>query len=122
MPEVVIHKPSEEVIIQAAAEVKVQDARGRVLALRKPNVLAQFRLVKMLGETARNSTYMTLVTPLTYLIAIDGDQVSPPSSERELEALIQRLDDDGVMAVLDGVQKHFGGGIKADEEAALKNS
>lgn len=114
--------PSEAVVAESKAEATVKDSAGRMLTLVKPNVLATIRLIKALGDTARNSVYMTLVTPITYLTAIDGDPVFPCATEREIEALIQRLDEHGLMALIDGVQTHFAGMPREAEEAALKNS
>lgn len=116
-------KPSAQATEQAIAEITVKDSRGRIITLKKPNVLAQFRLVKMLGESARNSAYMAMVTPLTYLVSFDGDAIIPPQTERELDALIQRLDEPGIMAILDALAEHFGSDeTEEDEEEALKNS
>jgi hypothetical protein len=114
--------PSQQATEDARKTHEVTDAKGRVLTLKKPNVLAQFRLVKILGDAARNATYMQLVTPLTYLVAIDGEEVIQPRSDRELDALIGRLDDEGVMAIMDNLPVLFGTGSQADQEQALKNS
>lgn len=119
--EVTTQTPSEQMTAHARAEVTVTDALGRRITLKKPNVLAQFRLVRMMGESAKNSSYMAMVSPLTYVSAIDGDMVALPASERELDALIQRLDEAGFMAVVDGIQEHFGE-QEEDQETALKNS
>lgn len=119
MTEVVL-KPSEEVIADARKSVTVKDARGRTLTLVKPNVLATIRLVKILGDVSKNSVYMTLVGPITYLTEIDGERVIPPNTERELEALIQRLDEEGLMAVIDGVQEHFAAAPRETEEVSLR--
>lgn len=113
-------KPSEEIVKLANAEVTVTDARGRVLTLKKPGVLAQLRLVKALGDTAANDTYRLMVLPVLYVSMIDGDVVPPPSSELEVEALFQQLDDDGLRAIGEAVKKHFGAANPKSEEAELK--
>ena len=117
-----VQKPSQEIIAQAQAEITVTDVKGRVLTLRKPNVLAHYRLVKILGEAASNTAYMSLVSPITYLTAIDGTPVSQPNTERELDALIQRLDEEGIMALMEGLQNHFAKAPQVEQEQALKNS
>ncbi|MBO4120286.1 hypothetical protein J5T34_05970 [Cupriavidus gilardii] len=111
-------RPSEEVVARAAAEVTVPDARGRQITLRKPGVLSQFRLVEAMGpEAAANDTYRFMCLPLLYVAAIDGDPVLQPTTKMELEALIQRLDEDGLIAVQEGMaqvaQASSGGGIEA---------
>jgi hypothetical protein len=112
--------PSEQVIERANAEVTVTDARGRVIKLKKPGVLAQFRLIEALGDAAKNEVYTGMVLPLIFVTAIDDDPVYQPSSKREVEALIQQLDEDGIAAVLAGVQEHFGKADPEADKAALK--
>jgi hypothetical protein len=114
-------RPSDEVIQQAVQPTAVTDSAGRVITLQKPGVLAQFRLIKMLGEAAQNQVYVGMVLPLLFISAIDGEPVAKATTERELEALIQRLDEHGVLAVAEGVQKHFGGAAAESDAASLKN-
>lgn len=113
--------PSEEVIAKAIAEVSITDARGRTITLKKPGVLAQYRLVEALGDTAKNEVYTAMVLPLIYVAGIDGEPVFQPTGKREIEALIQRLDEDGVEAVSEAVMKNFGKVKPEADKAALKN-
>ncbi|MGZ5056413.1 MAG: hypothetical protein ACXWAT_15930 [Methylobacter sp.] len=114
--------PSAQIVKDAAAEVTVTDARGRVLTLKKPGVLAQYRLVEILGDSAKNEVYMSMVLPLIYVTSIDEDTVYQPSRKSEVEALIQQLDEDGVAAVMTGVQSNFGASTPEEDKAALKKS
>lgn len=94
---------------------------GRVVELRKPGVLAQFRLVKILdAETAKNEVYMQMVFPILYVSKIDGDFIAFPQSERELEATITRLDEAGVGAVMLGVHAHWGTPKDEDRDGVKK--
>lgn len=111
----VTETPTDEIIAQAVQPVQFKDGRGRAITLKKPGVLAQFRLVKLLGDAAQNQTYMAMLFPLLYVAEIDGDAQFFPQSEAEIEALIQRLDEDGVGAVMVKVQEVFGA---QDPEAA----
>lgn len=113
--------PSEELIAKASAEQVVEDSTGRIITLRKPSVLAQYRLVEMLGETAKNQVYMGMVLPLLYVSAINDDKLPALSTKREVEALIQRLDEAGIEAIMKGVQEHFGAPDPEADKAALKN-
>lgn len=106
--------PSEEVIKAANAATTCTDARSRVIRLKKPGILAQYRLIEALGDTAKNEVYMSMVLPLIFVTAIDEDTVHLPTSKPQLEALIQRLDEEGIAAVMKAVQEHYG---KADPEA-----
>ncbi|MFZ6727337.1 hypothetical protein ACO0K2_17735 [Undibacterium sp. MH2W] len=114
--------PSEQIIKAAKVEVNVVDGLGRNITLKKAGTLAQYRLVEALGASASNSTYMAMVFPLIYVHAIDGSIVAPPSSKGEIEALIQRLDDEGVKAVMEGVSGNFGSKSEKESIDQLKNS
>ena len=110
--------PSKQ-LTGAAQDVIVTDSLGRSIKLKKPGVLAQFRLVEALGDSAKNEVYLAMVTPMIFVTSIDDAPVAAPTSKAEIEALIQRLDEPGIEAVMIGAQKHFGG---APDEAAVKNA
>lgn len=113
--------PSAQIIAKANAEAIVTDARGRTIKLKKPGVLAQYRLIEALGDSAKNEVYMGMVLPLIFISEIDGDVVFQPNTKREVEALIQRLDEEGISAVSLGVQEHFGKSDPDADKATLKN-
>lgn len=113
--------PSAQVIAKATESTETTDARGRVITMRKPGVLAQYRLVEILGDTAKNEVYMGMVLPLMFVTAIDGEAVLPFARKSEVEALIQRLDEDGILAVADAVTKNYGKPDPEADRAALKN-
>lgn len=113
--------PSAQAVAKAAAEASVTDSRGRTIVLKKPGILAQYRLIEALGDSAKNEVYMGMVLPLIFVTSIDGDQVFMPNTKREVEALISLLDEDGVAAVVGGVQEHFGKTDPERDKAALKN-
>ncbi|SOY56857.1 hypothetical protein [Cupriavidus taiwanensis] len=103
-------RPSEEVVARAAAEHTVTDTNGRQITLKKPGILAQFRLVEAMGpDAAENAVYRTMCMPVIYVAAIDGEPIIPPTSKLELEALISQLDEAGLMAVQLGMAKVEGG-------------
>ena len=114
--------PTEQVIAKANEETVVTDATGRVIKLKKPGVLAQYRLVEVVGaEAAKNEVYMGMILPLIFVSEIDGKPLQSPRSKNEVDALIQRLDEDGISAVLKGVQESFGNVDPEADKAALKN-
>lgn len=95
------HTPSEQLVRQALKEETVVDAKGRKILMRKPSVLAQYRIVEAAGaQVAANQTYMNMVKPLIYIGAIDGVPVALPTSLLEIEAMIARLDDEGLEAIM----------------------
>jgi hypothetical protein len=111
-----------EVTPAKQTDFTVTDKRGRVFTLRKPPFIAQFDLIDALGVSASNETYRSMVTPLLYVAAIDGESVSRPTTKSQLRALAQRLDEDGFVAVGEGIQQYFVEPAAAEEEQALKNA
>jgi hypothetical protein len=92
--------PSEK-LVQASIKAQVlKDSRGRKLSVRKPDVLAQFRLIEALGDTASNQSYVQMTMPLIYLGAIGDDPVFPPQNKIQIEALISELGDDGLSTLM----------------------
>ena len=114
-------KPSDEVVEHAVKAIKVTDSKGRQITLQKPGVLAQYRLIEMLGDSARNQVYVGMVLPLMYVQAIDGEPTAKFSTKRELEAMIQTLDEEGISAVALGVQANFGTPDPEADKDQLKN-
>jgi len=114
--------PTEQIIKDSVEESTCTDGNGRVIKLKKPGALAQFRLVAALGdELSSNRTYMSMVLPLIYVAAIDGDNVSQPKNLLQIEALIQRLDETGLTCVMEAVNKAYGDtDPEADKEALKK--
>ena len=104
-----------QAVTGAAAIQTVTDARGRVLSLRKIGPLQRTRLFKIMGpDNSRNvpllGTYMMAVS----VSAIDDTPEPFPTSDAQIEALISRLDDDGLSGVAEGWKKN--GWVTTDEE------
>jgi hypothetical protein len=59
-----------------------------------------------------------MVLPLLFITAIDDEPVYFPASELEIDALINRLDEDGVAEVMNGVEANFGA---TDREAVASD-
>lgn len=110
---VLIKKATEEIILKP-------DPRGRVFGIRKPGVLAQFRLVEIMEDTAKNEVYMGMLLPVIYCTSIDGEPIPFPNSKREVEALITRVDEDGIAHISNGLREHFGPADPAKDQAAIK--
>lgn len=97
----------------------VTDSKGRVLKVAEPDVLAESRLMRMVGpEAALNPAYMRLyVIPAVSVVEIDGEEMGFPLTQREVDAAISRLGHHGI----DAVVTHISAKRKADEDAAVKN-
>lgn len=112
-------KPSEQ-IIKAANAVEIVTAGDMAIGLKKPNVLQQYRIVEIVGESAKNEVYMGMVMPILWVCEINGEPEAPATTKRELEARIQRLGEDGIAAIIG----HFAAKAQAaasESDEALKN-
>src|SRR4029077_7944925 len=77
--------PSQQAVAKAMESIDVTDTNGRVITLKKPGVLAQFRLIEMLGSaSAKNEVYVSMVLPIIYVSAIQGDPVAQPATKLQL--------------------------------------
>lgn len=72
-----------------------RDALGRVLRVKWLSPLERMRLVRLLGKDASNEVYLGYATLASSCTHIDDDDVSF-STIRELEALVDRLGDEGL--------------------------
>ena len=80
---------------------QIKDAQGRMLTLRKLNALDQVRMLRAIGaEQSQNQPYVHLVECAFMVSDIDGAPVPAPTNERQIDALIGRLGDDGIAAVM----------------------
>lgn len=105
-----------KIVAAAKAAVTVTDARGRAITLKKPGPWAQYELVEAAGDNATNKVWMGMVMPLIFVISIDGEPVVTPATKDEIKALVARLDEDGIDAVMNGAQEHFGSVAQGDGE------
>lgn len=113
--------PTAQAVQKANEEFVITDERGRKITLKKPGVLAQFRLIEALGgEAAANQTYVNMVLPLLYVAQIDENVIHQPTSKLQVEALIQNLDEEGISAVHRNVFEKFGKRDLDAEKATIK--
>jgi hypothetical protein len=111
-------KPSEAIIAAANAVEFVQAGDMRI-GIKRPGVLQQFRVVEILGDSAKNETYMNMLAPILWVSEIDGEPEAPPTTKREIESRIQRLGEEGISAII----RHMNSKVSAGNgEEALKNS
>lgn len=92
--------PSQRVIFEASREVDVTDSGGRVLRVRRPGALDRLRLFKAVGPgLASNERYVGYAMLAMCVSSIDGIPQPAPTNEGQLEALVQRLGDPGMVAI-----------------------
>ncbi|HXT78031.1 MAG TPA: hypothetical protein VN702_00585 [Acetobacteraceae bacterium] len=94
--------PSEQIIAVASEARTITDANGRSLSIRKLRALDTLRLFKAAGPVlAENEPWMSMASLAMSVTEIEGVPVPSPSSERQIEGIIERLGDAGVNAIAD---------------------
>jgi hypothetical protein len=121
MAKVTVHKDAEtpsQAIVKAANQPHTRtDASGRTIGIRKMQALDRLKMFEVVGpDNAKNEPYLGYAALAFHVASIDGDPVNRPSNKLQLEALIQRLGDDGMNAVGEAVQEMF---LPKEEDAEL---
>jgi hypothetical protein len=114
--------PSQEIV--ANKIVKVTDARGRSIEVRKLKTLDRMRLLELVGpENSANQQYLGFAMLAYSVSSIDGNPTGRPATKLALEAIVQELDDDGFDAVSKAFTENFMDGELTDAAAkdAVKN-
>ncbi len=84
----------------SAEPVVLSDAKGRKLAVRDLSALEQLRLLRAIGpDQSMNQPYVMSVQAAASVVSIDGVPCAKPTNERQIDAMIDRLGDDGLAAV-----------------------
>jgi hypothetical protein len=109
---------SEQLATAAQSKVLVTDARGRVIAVHKLNLLSYYDLAKAMGESAANPALMDMAVTAAAVRRIDATDFAMPSTEVDLRFLMQQLDFDGLKAAGEGLRQLHS---KADGTKAAKN-
>jgi len=116
-PKITVKTVSDE-IITAANAVETITVGQMTIGLKKPGILSQYRIVEVVGDSAKNEVYMGMILPILWVTEVNGDAQPAPSTKRELEALIQLLGEDGVGAVM----SHVSGAYKVGtSKESVKN-
>lgn len=116
--------PSVQATQAARKEFEITDSAGRKIVLRKPSVLAQYDVIGMIDDKRPGAGAQRMMAGiLLYVASVDGEEVPPPTTERELRAIFQKLGDEGYMAIATGIEMYFPATEKDQKrEGALKNS
>lgn len=99
----------------------VTDARGRKISFVALDVLDQYRIARILGrsghpEDAQNQVVLQMATVAWAVTEIDGVPVSRPATDRQIEARVGELGNDGFAAVMLAMREQ----IDATESAAAQ--
>ena len=103
-PVAAVMAPSARIVVEAAATTFVSDGLDRVLEIRRPGPLDRLRLFKVVGPSlAQNDRYVGYSMLAMCVVSIDGVPVPQPATEGQIEGLVQRLGDAGMVAVGQGL-------------------
>ncbi len=126
--------PSSEIVGSSLQELDVRDSRARTLTVRKIGPRKRMMIFAAIGaELSQNQMYWGTAMLACAVVMIDGEHVPQPTSRREIEALVDRLGEEGLEAAGKAIQTIMGveiddkgqvvsvAGEGADELATAKN-
>jgi hypothetical protein len=94
--------PSQNIIGKAHENFPVSDKNGRRLLLRRLTALDTLRLFKAAGPVlSQNEPWLSMAGLAFSVLEIDGVPVPQPTSESQIENLVERLGDEGLAAIAD---------------------
>lgn len=80
--------------------VEIRDASLRTIRLRRINVLDQVKLLRAVGPAqSNNQPYVALVNMAASVSHIDGVPMPPIGNERQIDAAVARIGDEGFAAL-----------------------
>ena len=107
-----------KVAINADKTATVTDDLGRVIKVKKLSALRRMQLFRAIGpEASENGQYLGHAALAASVVEFNGDAVPFPSSLAALEALVSRLDDEGLAAAAQGISALTGPSGGIDESA-----
>lgn len=110
--------PSARIVGAAQRTEVITDARGRKLTIRNLNALDQTRLLRAVGPAqAGNQPYFHMVECAAMVANIDDVPCLLPTNERQIDAAIGRLDDEGMAAIMVWRTVKMQEAMKAAEDA-----
>ena len=97
----------------------VTDAKGRKITLRDLTVLDQVKMLRAIGpKQAENQPYYGMVESACMASAIDGVPVIMPANESQIDAVIAKLGDEGMAAIMVHRVAAIQATVRAAEQAA----
>lgn len=96
--------PSARIVAAALEPLRVEDAAGRRLTLKRMGALDRLLLFKALGpELSLNTAYLGMALLAASVTEVDGIPVPWPTNETQVETLVQRLGNAGLAAAAGGL-------------------
>lgn len=113
-----IETPTQAAVNAAQKHIRVRDANGRVIGIKKLGAGERMKMMRILGGTlSDNIAYFGHAMLAAAVRELDGEAKPMPTSAAQIEALVELLDDDGLTAIAEGIQK--AGWIKAQDDKSL---
>lgn len=109
---------SEEILARYRQTERESDAFDRVIAVKRLNPAQQLRIMEMSAsadETVRAGLFVSAC-----VVDIDGDPITFPRSRAELDAIIARLDQEGMAAAGAALARLLGGAAPAETDDRAK--
>ena len=93
--------PSQQFVAAASRTENITDSKGRVLRVRDLLALDQMRLLRAVGPAqATNQPYFHMVECAAMVTHIGDTPCPMPLNERQIDAAVERLGDEGMAAVM----------------------
>jgi hypothetical protein len=92
------------ILANAYKTIQVRDCMGRNLTVRHINAIDRLRLLKAAGpDLSQNDAWLNMAALTLSLVDIDGIPRPAPVNERQIEALVTELGDEGLRAVAEAL-------------------
>jgi hypothetical protein len=96
--------PTNLVISRASQTYEVLDGQGRKLTIRHINALDRLRLLKAAGpDLSQNDAWLNMAALALSVVEINGTPRVTPANERQIEAIVSELGDDGLQKVAEAL-------------------
>jgi len=93
-------RPSDEILRSTNEVATITDDMGRTLTVKRPTALHTLRLFKAAGpELAQNEPWLAIASLACSVQSIDDVPVPMPTNEQQIEAIVQKLGDQGLEAI-----------------------
>src|SRR5579871_4589717 len=113
--------PTQTLAKRAKKEGSATDARGRLIAVSQLDALQYYNLIKVLGPAAENQSALDFAMMAATVRKINTTEFPLPTSEKDIQFVIQQLDFDGIAAAgeaLKAMNATAEDNAKAEGEAA----
>jgi hypothetical protein len=115
--------PTDTIVKALAKTAEVTDSTGRKISVRRLSPLDRMRLFAIAGkDLSTNTPWMGMAALAVSCVGIDGEQVAKPASKMQIEALVERLGDEGIEAIGAAYVEIFGVTVEDDENKELEKA